>query len=171
MWWDNYGLETDLANPTLSKEAAVTGYDELPCPAFNQTCLLSAPWGMYINPNISTAQKDAAWQLMEYLTTPQNQITAMDTTRNPALASRTASLTYALSHNSIFKAPTDFLAGMRYALDHIEPNAIPVTPAFTPMVGEINVTLSALVAAELTPQQALTGLQSEMLATVKQYHL
>jgi multiple sugar transport system substrate-binding protein len=171
MWWDDSSFEDDLVNPSISKVASVTGYDELPCPSFNQSCLLSVPWGMYINPNVPSSQQDAAWEYMEYVTSPSNQITAMVKTRNPGIASRTASITYALNHDSVFKAPRDYLEAVRYSLSHIEPNAIPSTPAFSPMVNDINVMLSSLVADSETPQQALTTIQSQISAIVAEYHL
>ena len=70
---------------------------------------------MYVNPNLSTAQQGAAWEYLEYMTSPSNQIKAMVATRGPGIASRTASLSYALSHNAAYvKAPTDWLAANRY---------------------------------------------------------
>lgn len=171
MWWDDSAFEADLANPKISKVASVTGFDEIPCPKFNQTCLLSVPWGMYINPNVSSAEQDAAWEYMEYVTSPANQIVAMVKTKNPGIASRTASITYALNHDQIFKAPSDYLQAVRYSLSHIEGNAIPSTPAFSPMVNDINVMLSELVAAQGTPQQAMTTIQSQVAAIVAQYKL
>jgi ABC-type glycerol-3-phosphate transport system substrate-binding protein len=171
MWWDDASLESLVANPAISKDANEIGYDEIPCPSFNTTCLLSAPWGMYINPQVPSDQQTAAWKFMEYVTSPSNQIKAMTETLDPSIATRADSLTYAIDHNSVFKAPVDFLNAMKYALGHIEPNAIPVTPAFTPMVNDINPTLSALATGELSPHQAMSQLQSEIGAIVNQYHL
>jgi ABC-type glycerol-3-phosphate transport system substrate-binding protein len=171
MWWDDASLEALVANPKTSKDAKEIGYDEIPCPSFNETCLLSAPWGMYINPNVTSAQQSAAWQFMEYMTSPSNQIKAMTETLDPSIATRSSSLSYAIAHNAKFKAPVDFLSAMRYSLGHIEANAIPVTPAFTPMVNDINPTLSSLATGEVSPATAMSQLQSEILAIVKQYHL
>jgi ABC-type glycerol-3-phosphate transport system substrate-binding protein len=172
MWWDDASLESLVANPATSKDAKEIGYDEIPCPSFNTTCLLSAPWGMYINPNVPSGQQTAAWKFMEYVTSPSNQIKAMTETLDPSIATRTSSLTYAIAHNSAtFKAPADFLSAMKYALSHIEANAIPVTPAFTPMVNDINPTLSALATNELSPQKAMSQLQSEIKGIVSEYHL
>jgi ABC-type glycerol-3-phosphate transport system substrate-binding protein len=171
MWWDDASLEALVANPAISKDAKEIGYDEIPCPKFNETCLLSAPWGMYINPNVPSAEQSAAWQFMEYVTSPSNQVKAMTETLDPSIATRSSSLTYAIAHNSVFKAPVDFLGAMKYALGHIEPNAIPVTPAFTPMVNDINPTLSALATGELSPKAAMSQLQSEIQAIDNQYHL
>ncbi|MCU1491316.1 MAG: Various polyols transporter, periplasmic substrate-binding protein [Acidimicrobiaceae bacterium] len=171
MWWDDSAFETDLANPKVSKVAKQTGFAEIPCPSFNQTCLLSVPWGMYVNPNLTNAQQDAAWKYMEYVTAPANQITAMVKTANPGIASRTASITYALSHNSIFKAPTDYLQAVKYSLSHIEGNAIPSSPAFSPMVNDINVMLSDLTTGQESPESALSTIQGQITAISAQYHL
>ena len=171
MYFDDAVFEFFFNNPTISKTASVTGYDELPCPAFNQTCLVALPWGMYVNPNLSTAQQGAAWEYLEYMTSPSNQIKAMVATRAPGIASRTASLSYALSHNATFKAPTDWLAANRYALGHIEGNAVPSTPAYAPIEEHLGVMLSSLITGQAAPKQALATIQSQTAAILAEYHL
>ena len=67
--------------------------------------------------------------------------------------------------------PTQYLAAIEYASAHIEPNAIPVSAAFAVIQNTLFVTLSQLIAAQITPQQALTQLQSQMTSTLKTFHL
>ena len=64
------------------------GFDNNPCPPSNQTCLLSAPWGMYINPNVPAAQQRAAWKYMEFMTSPATQLLALKQSKNPDVATR-----------------------------------------------------------------------------------
>jgi ABC-type glycerol-3-phosphate transport system substrate-binding protein len=92
-------------------------------------------------------------------------------TRAPGIASRTASLSYALSHNSTFKAPADWLAANRYALSHIEGNAVPSTPAYAPIEEHLGVMLSSLITGQATPKQALASIQSQTAAILAEYHL
>ncbi|HMK98171.1 MAG TPA: extracellular solute-binding protein [Acidimicrobiales bacterium] len=171
MYFDDSVFEFFLNNPGISLTADVTGYDELPCPSFNQTCLVALPWGMYINPNLPIYQQDAAWQYLEYMTSPANQLRAMVATNAPGIASRVASLSYVLTHNSIFKAPTDWLNGNHYALDHIEPNAIPQTPAYAQIEEHLAVMLSSLISGQTTPAQTLRALQSQTAGILAQYGL
>lgn len=171
MYFDDSVFEFFLSNPKISPTANVTGYDELPCPSFNPTCIVALPWGMYINPNLPADQQDAAWQYLEFMTSPSNQIQAMVATKAPGIASRAGSLSYALAHNSIFRAPTDWLKANRYALGHIEANAIPTTPAYTPIEEHLAVMLSSLVSGQATPAQALSTIQSQTAAILAQYHL
>jgi ABC-type glycerol-3-phosphate transport system substrate-binding protein len=67
--------------------------------------------------------------------------------------------------------PTQYLSAIEYAAAHIEPNAIPVSPAFAAIQNVLFVTLSQLIAAEITPKQALNQLQTQMTSTLKTFHL
>jgi ABC-type glycerol-3-phosphate transport system substrate-binding protein len=171
MYFDDSVFEFFFSNPEISSGAGVTGYDELPCPRFNQTCVVALPWGMYINPNVTTDQQSAAWQYLEYMTSPKNQIKAMIATKAPGIASRAISFRYALAHNKIFKAPADWLSANLYALDHIEGNAIPKTPAYASIEEHLAVILSSLVSGQVKPAQALSTIQSQTTAILAQYHL
>jgi multiple sugar transport system substrate-binding protein len=171
MYFDDSVFEFFLSNPKISLTADVTGYDELPCPRPNPTCLVALPWGMYINPNLPISQQKAAWEYLEYMTSPQDQVRAMVAADAPGIASRASSLRYAIAHNSIFRAPADWLKENSGALSHIEPNAIPATPAYTVIEEHLSVMLSSLVSGETTPAQTLAGLQSQTAAILAEYHL
>ena len=171
MYFDDSVFEFFLSNPKISLTAKVTGYDEIPCPAFNKTCLVALPWGMYVNPNLGRYQQDAAWEYLEYMTAPQNQARAMIATDAPGIASRPALLSYVMAHNSMFKAPFDWLKANSYAVSHIERNAIPPTPAYAQIEEHLAVMLSSLVSAQTTPAQTLRALQSQTTAILAQYDL
>jgi ABC-type glycerol-3-phosphate transport system substrate-binding protein len=171
MYFDDSVFEYFFSNPKISPSAGVTGYDELPCPSFNQTCIVALPWGMYINPNLPVDQQKAAWQYLEYMTSPSNQIKAMVATKAPGIASRASSFAYALAHNRDLKAPADWLTANRYALAHIELNAIPATPAYAQIEEHLAVMLSSLVAGQVAPARALSAIQSQTAAILAQYGL
>jgi ABC-type glycerol-3-phosphate transport system substrate-binding protein len=126
---------------------------------------------MYINSNVSTSQKLAAYKLMEWLTSPAIQIEALNQSKNPTVASRPATITYALAHVSRYGVPKDYLQAIQYASAHIEPNAIPVSSAFASIQNVLFVTLSQLIAAQISPQQALGQLQTQMTQTLKTFGL
>jgi multiple sugar transport system substrate-binding protein len=172
MWWDDSSLANTLFEKSQDpQEYKNAGIDEIPCPTFNETCLLSAPWGMFINPNASTAQQEAGWQFEEYMTSPTVQITALNQSKDPAVGSRPTTLAYAVKHASRYGVPAQFLAAIGYSTQHIEPNAIPATAAFTAIQNVLFVILSELIVSQITPAQANQQLQSKMTQTLSTYHL
>jgi ABC-type glycerol-3-phosphate transport system substrate-binding protein len=172
MFWDDSTLANTLYSKSIDpKEAANAGIDELHCPAWNQTCLLEAPWGFFINKNVNASQQLAAWELIEWLASPSTQIQALNSSKDAAVATRPATLTYAIAHASNYGVPTQFLQAVAYAGAHVEPNAIPNTAAFPIIQNTLFVTDSELIAAQITPQQAVELLQSNMVATLKTYGL
>jgi ABC-type glycerol-3-phosphate transport system substrate-binding protein len=172
MFWDDSTLANVLYSKSADpKEYKNAGIDEIPCSAFNQTCLLEAPWGYFINKNVSASDQLAAWELEEWLSSPSVQIQALNSSKDAAVATRPATLTYAIAHASNYGVPTQFLQAVQYAGAHVEPNAIPNTAAFPIIQNTLFVTDSELIAAQITPQQAVALLQSNMVATLKEYHL
>ena len=108
---------TNLSGP---EEAAKTGIDEIPCPTWNQTCLLPAPWGMYIKPNVSISEQLAGYKFLKYMTSPQEQIRAVNTVKNMTVATRPATLNYVIAHASKFQTPIEYLKAIQYSSQHIE---------------------------------------------------
>ncbi len=171
MWWDDATLGPPLWDPSVSQTAKVAGFDELPCPSFNQTCLLSAPWGMYINPNIPASEQQAAWKYIQYMTSPSAQLQAFQQTKNPDVATRPATLTYAIAHASASGIPADYLTGLKYGIQHIEVNAIPVTAAFSAVQSQLFVTLSNMISGAASPASAISSLQGQMTTTLHRFNL
>jgi ABC-type glycerol-3-phosphate transport system substrate-binding protein len=171
MFWDDASLGAELWDPSQSATAAQAGFDEIPCPPANQTCLLSAPWGMYVNPNVPAAQQRAAWKYLEFMTSPSIQLKAFEQTKNPDVATRPATLTYAIAHAGSYGIPADFLTALRYGIQHIEDNAIPVTAAFSDVQSQLFVVLSEMISGQLKPAAATTQLQSQMTSTLHRFNL
>ncbi len=172
MFWDDSTLANVLYSKSIDpKEYKNAGIDEIPCSSFNQTCLLEAPWGYFINSNVSPSEQLSAWMLEEWLSSPSTQIQALNSSKDAAVATRPATLTYAIAHASNYGVPTQFLQAVQYAGAHVEPNAIPNTAAFPIIQNTLFVTDSELIAAQITPQQAVALLQSNMVATLKEYNL
>ena len=64
MFWDDSTLANVLYSKSIDpKEYKNAGIDEIPCSSWNQTCLLEAPWGFFINNNVNASQQLAAWEL------------------------------------------------------------------------------------------------------------
>ncbi len=173
MFWDDSTLANTMFEKSMDpKEYANAGIDEIPCPTWNQSCLLSAPWGMYVNANVSKPRQLAAYELMEYLTSPKVQIEALNQSKDPTVGSRPATVAYAIKQGAAkYGVPEQYLSAIEYASAHIEPNAIPVSAAFPVIQNTLFVTLSQLIAAQITPKQALSQLQTQMTSTLKTFHL
>lgn len=171
MFWDDASLGPELWDPSQSATAKDAGFDEIPCPPANQTCLLSAPWGMYINPNVPAAQQRAAWKYLEFMTSPSTQLAAFKQSKDPDVATRPATVTYAIAHASSYGIPADYLSALRYGIQHIEDNAIPVTAAFSAVQSQLFVTLSEMISGQLAPAAATSQLQSQMTTTLHRYNL
>jgi len=173
MFWDDSTLANTMFEKSMDpKEYKNLGIDEIPCPAWNQSCLLEAPWGMFVNANVSASQQLSAYMLMEYLTSPKVQIEGLNASKDPAVASRPATTAYAIKQGAArYGVPAQYLQAIGYASGHVEPNAIPATPAFAVIQNTLFVTLSQLIAAQITPAQALSQLQTQMTASLKTFHL
>jgi ABC-type glycerol-3-phosphate transport system substrate-binding protein len=171
MWWDDASLGSTLWDPSTSQTASDVAFDELPCPSFNSSCLLSAPWGIYINPNVSATQQKAAWEYIQYMTSPAVQLKAFEQSKDPDVATRTATLTYAIANASQYGIPAGFLTALRYGIQHIEVNAIPVTAAFSAVQDQLFVVLSEMISGQASPAAAVSSLQSEMDTTLQRYNL
>jgi multiple sugar transport system substrate-binding protein len=171
MQWDDNLAAPQLWNKSISHTAGSLGIDELPCPAFNQTCILSAPYGMFVNANSSSARQTAGWQFIEYMTSPAAQISALNATKDLNVSTRPATLDYAEAHATRYGVPTDYITAIKYGSQHVEPNAIPSTPAFGAVQAQLFVVLSELETGQVSVSAGLAQLQSEFTATVKRYGL
>ena len=88
------------------------------------------------------------------------------------MASRPATTAYAIKQGAAkYGVPARSCRPSGTLRGHVEPNAIPSTAAFAVIQNTLFVTLSELIAAQITPPQALTQLQTQMTATLKTFHL
>jgi ABC-type glycerol-3-phosphate transport system substrate-binding protein len=171
------GLRYRIMGPLLRrrsddpKEYKNAGIDEIPCPSWNETCLTSLPTPVYVNANVNKSEQLAAYLFAEWASSPQNQIQALNSSKQLTVATRPATFAYALKHYKSYGIPSDFIAAAQYVPAHIEPNWIPVTAAFNPIQSTLFVILSDLIVGSVTPEQACQQLQSQVTQTLKQYGL
>jgi hypothetical protein len=67
--------------------------------------------------------------------------------------------------------PADYLVAIGYTAARVEPNAIPVTPAFVKIQSQLFVVVSNLITGASTPSAATQTLQSQMTSVLQQYNL
>jgi ABC-type glycerol-3-phosphate transport system substrate-binding protein len=172
MWWDDSALQASVLSPANSSLASEINVDEIPCPSFNQTCLLSAPWGFFINKNVSASQQAAGWKFIEYMTSPEAQLAAFKYKGDdPTVATRPATLDYILQNANKYGINKTLIEALDYGSKHIEPNAVPTSPAFAAIQNTLFAVLSQLITAQVTPGEAVSSLQSQMTSTLKTYGL
>src|SRR2546422_4324451 len=121
-------------NPDLYPLAAnlgpVLGFIELPCPPSNpNACLLSAPWGVFVNANVTPDKQNAAYELMKWITSKQIQLREVQSTNDPSFATRVSVIDSLFSGETENNVPKDLLTALKYGYTHISPNALPQTPA------------------------------------------
>jgi ABC-type glycerol-3-phosphate transport system substrate-binding protein len=165
MWLDDSAAASYVFNGQGSAVKNV-GYASIPCPPTNPSyCQLSAPWGMFINPNVSAADQAAAYKLMTFLSGPAFEQGALTTGKIPALVTRPSVLT---SASSVTGIPTDLLTSLAYIQTHIDPNAIPATPVFNQAQQPLNVALSDIISGQSNPDSAFKTAQTQITAILTQ---
>jgi multiple sugar transport system substrate-binding protein len=109
------------------------------CPTANP-CMPLGPWGMFINPNVPQSQQNAAWELMQYLSTPsfnRAEILARD---EPGLA-----VVKSVAASSIPGVPSDYLQAVTYVASHAEPAPFPPSTAFNQSQQDEEIAISELI--------------------------
>ena len=75
MWHDDSGSIPEILDPEKSLVAEETAFWSLPCPEVNPAnCALVQPFGTWIN--TASENKEAAWLLVQYLTSKETQAAA-----------------------------------------------------------------------------------------------
>jgi multiple sugar transport system substrate-binding protein len=140
MWQDDSGNIPDVLDPTKSKVASDAAFWEIPCQPVNPDhCALVQPFGVWMN--AASTKKDAAWQLIQFITSKATQVGA---------ATSGALLTP--SRNSVFtdptvqaKLPPTFLTAELYVLAHPDAALLPFIPEGVSLIPAISNAQSDLI--------------------------
>jgi multiple sugar transport system substrate-binding protein len=140
MWQDDSGSIPDVIDPNKSKVANDAAFWEVPCQPVNPDhCALVQPFGTWMN--AASKHKEAAWQLIQFLTSKETQIAA---------AKGKALLTP--SRNSVLKDPEviasfppTFPEALTYILAHPDVALLPFIPEGVAIIPPISDGLSALI--------------------------
>jgi ABC-type glycerol-3-phosphate transport system substrate-binding protein len=103
-------------------------------------CMPLGPWGMFINPNVPQSQQNAAWELMQYLSTAsfnKAEILARD---EPGLA-----VIKSVAGSAIKGVPSDYLQALTYVAEHAEPAPFPPSTAFNQSQQDEEIAISQLI--------------------------
>ena len=140
MWQDDSGSIPDVLDPNKSKVSDDAAFWEMPCQPINPDhCALVQPFGTWMN--AASTHKEAAWQLIQFLTSKETQAGA---------AKAKALLTP--SRNSVLKdpeviatMPATFPEALTYILAHPDVALLPFIPEGVAIIPPISDGLSALI--------------------------
>ena len=154
MWQDDSGNIPNVLDPTQSKVVNDAAFWEIPCQAVNpNNCALVQPFGIWMN--AASTKKDAAWQLIQFLSSKATQVGAAD-----------AGALLTPSRNSVFtdpsvqaKLPPTFLTAELYVLAHPDAALLPFIPEGVALIPAISNGLSDLITSSASV--------SSIMATMK----
>jgi multiple sugar transport system substrate-binding protein len=155
MWQDDSGSIPDVLDPNKSKVANDTAFWEVPCQAVNPDhCALVQPFGTWMN--AASKHKEAAWQLIQFLTSKETQIAAA---KGKALL--TPSRNSVLKDPDVIAAfPPTFPEALTYILAHPDVALLPFIPEGVAIIPPISDGLSALI----TTNDPVANIMAQMKA-------
>ncbi len=163
MWQDDSGSIPLVIDPTQSKVASDVGFWELPCQAVNpNNCALVQPFGVWINN--ASLHKGAAWQLVQYLTSPAVQ-------KGAALAKDllTPSRSAVLNDPQVVAAlPPTFDQALTYILAHPDADLLPGIAQGTEIIPPIADGLSSLITSKTPVASVMATMTKGVDAIMKQ---
>ena len=154
MWQDDSGTIPSVLDPAQSKVANDTAFWAMPCQSVNPDhCELVQPFGIWMNK--ASTHKNAAWQLIQYITSKDTQVAA---TKAKALLTP--------SRNSVLKDPSTvavlpktFPEALTYILAHPDVALLPFIPEGVAIIPPISNGLSDLITSDKSV--------AEIMATMK----
>ena len=163
MWQDDSGTIPSVIDPSQSKVAKTVAFWEMPCQAVNADhCALVQPFGVWMN-NAST-HKGAAWQLIQFLTSPAVQ-------KGAALAKDllTPSRTSVSDDPQVIAAfPPTFDQALKYILAHPDAALLPGIPQGVAIIPPIADGLSTLITSQTPVSQVMATMKSGVNTIMKQ---
>jgi ABC-type glycerol-3-phosphate transport system substrate-binding protein len=160
MWQDDSGTIPSVVDPTQSKVAKDVAFWEMPCQAVNPDhCALVQPFGVWMN-NAST-HKGAAWQLIQFLTSPAVQ-------KGAALAKDllTPSRTSIANDPQVVAAfPPTFDTALKYILAHPDAALLPGIAQGVAIIPPIADGLSSLITSQ-TPVSSVMATMTSGVNTI-----
>jgi ABC-type glycerol-3-phosphate transport system substrate-binding protein len=113
-------------------------------------CMPLGPWGMFINPNVPKPEQNAAWKLMQYLSSGPFMTAEILSRDEPGLAVRKS-----VASQAIKGVPSDYLSALTYVADHAEPAPFPPSTAFNQSQQDEEIAISELISGT-SPVKAMT---------------
>ncbi len=161
-YWEADPWIGEFLDPTKSSIVDDVGFAVLPCPANNPDhCIANAGGGWYLNKY--SEHKDAAWELMKWLTNEENQVkwgiedkSTFQVTRNAALPQVATGVGF----------PQEVSDALAYAHAHAHPSPFPPIPNISDMVTITSRMLTQVVAGQLSIDDGLAQAQEDTIKSM-----
>jgi ABC-type glycerol-3-phosphate transport system substrate-binding protein len=163
MWQDDSGTIPLVIDPTQSKVANSVAFWEMPCQAVNPDhCALVQPFGVWMNE--ASTHKGAAWQLIQFLTSPAVQKGAT-LAKDLLTPSRTSILD---DPQVIASFPPTFDQALKYILAHPDAALLPGIAQGVAIIPPIADGLSSLITSQTPVASVMATMTSGVDAIMKQ---
>lgn len=163
MWQDAADSMPAVLDPAQSKVANDTAFWEMPCQQVNpNNCALVQPFGVWMNN--ASKHKGAAWQLIQFLTSPKVQKGAAI-----AKALYTPSRNSVATDPDVLKSfPPSFVTAYKYILDHPDGALLPGIPEGVALIAPIATGLSQLITGDEPVSSVMSAMTSGVNQIMKQ---
>ncbi|GGM14011.1 extracellular solute-binding protein [Nakamurella endophytica] len=154
MWQDDSGTIPQVLDPDKSKVADVAKFAAMPCqPANPDHCSLVQPFGVWMN--AASEHKGAAWQLIQYLTSPQMQKDAV--AAKALLTPSRLAVVKDPATSSVL--PPSFATALSYILAHPDVALLPFIDEGVAIIPPISTGLSDLVTTQTPVDQVMATMK------------
>ena len=162
MWQDDSGTIPQVLDPDQSKVSGDTKFAAMPCQPVNPNhCELVQPFGIWMN--AASEHKGAAWQLIQYITSVENQKAAV-----AAKALLTPSrLSVVKDPATTAVLPPTFATSLSYILAHPDVALLPFIPEAVSLIPSISTGLSDLITTTKPVDQIMATMKSGVDTTMK----
>jgi multiple sugar transport system substrate-binding protein len=162
MWQDDSGTIPSVLDPNQSKVAKDTAFWAMPCPPANPDhCELVQPFGIWMNK--ASKHKNAAWQLIQYITSKQSQVAA-----TKAKALLTPSRKSVLQDPAtVAVLPKTFPAALTYILAHPDVALLPFIPEGVKIIPPISDGLSDLITSDKPVPEVMSTMKDGVDTVMK----
>jgi multiple sugar transport system substrate-binding protein len=163
MFWETSAFSSDVLDPAKSTQASKIGFHVIPCPPSSQDhCTMGSPWGIYMNKN--TKDKDAAWQVMQFLTSAAAQSKVVAAGQSGA-ATRASVAKTAFGSNPLL--PKELGDALAYGFAHLHAHPFPPLPNLLELLTPFGQALSSIVAGQSSVDSALNDANDKATQVLK----
>jgi multiple sugar transport system substrate-binding protein len=164
MFWETSGFSSDVIDPSKSSQAKNIGFDVIPCPpSANDHCTMGSPWGLFMNKN--TKNRDAAWQLMQYLTSGSVESAIVAQGQAGMALRKSVAATAFNGSNPVL--PKELGTAIAYGLAHLHAHPFPPLPNLIELLTPFGQSLSEIVSGQKSPADAMKQANDKAVSVLK----
>jgi ABC-type glycerol-3-phosphate transport system substrate-binding protein len=162
MWQDDSGTIPQVLDPDQSKVANDAKFWEIPCQPVNpNNCALVQPFGIWIN--AASTHQDAAWELVQYITSKESQVNAV-AAKALLTPSRNSVITDPATTSVL---PPTFATALTYILAHPDAALLPFIPEAVSLIPPISDGQSNLITTTTPVADIMATMKSQEDAIMK----